>query len=510
MVQNVIHRSHVLPFFLVAGKNKEARSFSQESVLAVVQGCDREAFFPCSGNGNGTSWNNRGSNGNYWSSSLNSATNGRNLNFNSGGVNPQNNNNRFNGFAVRAVQHTLLGILFFLFLLYDTDTSAATSRPLPGLLRCTEAQVDTFIRQEMGIQPKREYGRALRRADIKEIQTSSVEVLYRGLPQKERDICCHVQGQDCTPSLLQLYAPSIRAHIYTGFVFMYKEQRYALWNPANIRVLSEGKPKLAAQMLCDASRHKRLFHAHRPKCIARDCKPYIKKDGYSQDTYTICKDMERCPGFQHALLADTNNSNIGSKEKLRDGRRERKLDRTGSCKVNAESGRWTWASDRKSDKPAFFKRVSQRVRPICKTRTQMQVLWPLCRRCSHSVGRQETSSVPCAEDQAFPVQKTPFGSSYGKTRSVRGTSWIRVPGCIYKTLAHIYVKSHTGTYKEKDRTARLLKTLEGAEKYKQLSWYISTYIIISNSSQTPDDKGNIAYRGVRQWYDKDNRQICIL
>ena len=59
--------------------------------------------FPCSGNGNGSSWNNRGSNGNYWSSSLNSATNGRNLNFNSGGVNPQNNNNRFNGFAVRAV-----------------------------------------------------------------------------------------------------------------------------------------------------------------------------------------------------------------------------------------------------------------------------------------------------------------------------------------------------------------------------------------------------------------------
>ena len=64
-------------------------------------------FFPCSGNGNGSSWNNRGSNGNYWSRSLNSAANGRNLNFNSGGVNPQNNNNRFNGFAVRPVQQSL-------------------------------------------------------------------------------------------------------------------------------------------------------------------------------------------------------------------------------------------------------------------------------------------------------------------------------------------------------------------------------------------------------------------
>ena len=61
-------------------------------------------FFSCSGNGNGRSWNNRGANGNYWSSTFNSARNARNLNFNSGGVNPQNNNNRYNGFALRPVQ----------------------------------------------------------------------------------------------------------------------------------------------------------------------------------------------------------------------------------------------------------------------------------------------------------------------------------------------------------------------------------------------------------------------
>ena len=63
-------------------------------------------FFPASGNRNGTGLNNRGSNGNYWSASLNSSANGYNLNFNSGGVNPANNNNRFNGFSVRAVQHS--------------------------------------------------------------------------------------------------------------------------------------------------------------------------------------------------------------------------------------------------------------------------------------------------------------------------------------------------------------------------------------------------------------------
>jgi len=82
-------------------------------LCALIEGGDRKAF-PCSGNGNGTSWNNRGSNGNYWSSSLNSQTNGRNLNFNGGGVNPQNNNNRFYGFAVRPVQHSTVIILFHL------------------------------------------------------------------------------------------------------------------------------------------------------------------------------------------------------------------------------------------------------------------------------------------------------------------------------------------------------------------------------------------------------------
>ena len=60
--------------------------------------------FTASGNRNGTGLNNRGSNGNYWSASLNSQTNGYNLNFNSGGVSPANYGSRFNGFSVRAVQ----------------------------------------------------------------------------------------------------------------------------------------------------------------------------------------------------------------------------------------------------------------------------------------------------------------------------------------------------------------------------------------------------------------------
>ena len=61
-------------------------------------------FFSASGYGGGTSWGRRGSSGYYWSSSFLSARIARSLIFGSGGVNPQDNGNRFNGFAVRAVK----------------------------------------------------------------------------------------------------------------------------------------------------------------------------------------------------------------------------------------------------------------------------------------------------------------------------------------------------------------------------------------------------------------------
>lgn len=72
----------------------------------VIGGNRLNGFFPAAGNYNGTSLNNSGSNGYYWSSSWYNSSNGYNLNFNSGNVNPQNNNNRYYGFSVRAVQHS--------------------------------------------------------------------------------------------------------------------------------------------------------------------------------------------------------------------------------------------------------------------------------------------------------------------------------------------------------------------------------------------------------------------
>lgn len=61
-------------------------------------------FFPASGYRFGTSLDNRGSNGYYWSSSLYSSAYGASLYFHSGGVNPADYDNRFYGSSVRAVQ----------------------------------------------------------------------------------------------------------------------------------------------------------------------------------------------------------------------------------------------------------------------------------------------------------------------------------------------------------------------------------------------------------------------
>lgn len=100
-------------------KSKSPHGLAQRNSMpaSYQEATGSTLFLPCSGNGNGSSWNNRGSNGNYWSRSLNSATNGRNLNFNSGGVNPQNNNNRFNGFPVRPVQQSLRPSFHFSYLI---------------------------------------------------------------------------------------------------------------------------------------------------------------------------------------------------------------------------------------------------------------------------------------------------------------------------------------------------------------------------------------------------------
>ena len=66
--------------------------------------CDRYVLLPVAGNRNNSngSLNNVGSNGNYWSATVD-GTNARNLNFNSSNAN-MNSNNRANGNSVRCLK----------------------------------------------------------------------------------------------------------------------------------------------------------------------------------------------------------------------------------------------------------------------------------------------------------------------------------------------------------------------------------------------------------------------
>lgn len=61
-------------------------------------------FFPCSGYGNSTAWNTRGTIGYYWSSTYYSSASCRRMYFDSGGVYPKYIDARYLGFAVRAVR----------------------------------------------------------------------------------------------------------------------------------------------------------------------------------------------------------------------------------------------------------------------------------------------------------------------------------------------------------------------------------------------------------------------
>lgn len=83
-------------------------SFSFRHVLSVIA-----SWFPGSGYREKTAGTltNVGVNGNYWSASPNASgsANAGNLNFNnSNGLNPVNNNNRVNGFAVRCVSELMV------------------------------------------------------------------------------------------------------------------------------------------------------------------------------------------------------------------------------------------------------------------------------------------------------------------------------------------------------------------------------------------------------------------
>ena len=89
-------------------KGQRGRWFSGPNLYTASV---HQVFFPAAGYRyyNHGDANNRGNNGNYWSSRTNN-TNANNLYFNSSNVN-MNNNNRANGYSVRCVQNLLLCLL---------------------------------------------------------------------------------------------------------------------------------------------------------------------------------------------------------------------------------------------------------------------------------------------------------------------------------------------------------------------------------------------------------------
>ena len=510
MVQNDIHRPHVLPLLAVMGKIKDTLwSCFVQPLSVIVQGCGRKLFFACSGNGNGSSWNNRGSNGNYWSASFNSAVNARNLNFNSGGVNPQNNNNRYNGFAVRPVQHTLLTILISL-LLYGSDTAAAPSRPLSSILQCEEAQVKKELCKEMGVESQAEHGRAVRRFVLSEIQAHAIEMLHCGLPEEAGDICSRIQRPYRTSSLLQLHAWPVRENIYKGHIQLHQGTWHTLWNRTYHGLLQKGESQLAAEVLCHALGYSRLLHAYCAQEAFGDCRCQSEEDGHTSYQQRHIGYMGRYSRYGICGMADGNYRSAESERELHHMWRPVRLGWTGPSQEHVATGRRSWTSHWQSYEPTLLECVSESVRPIHETRIEVSLLWALCGRCSGCECKQRMAVESGAKDKAIPESGTWFGLTYGQAGGERGASWRRVPGCIHQTLANIYLESCLRAYQEEDCRVRLLEALEDSTLRKFLLRHIQAHKIVQSESKAADDTTNLAHWHLRRGYDQDYRQTYFL
>ena len=505
MVQNDIHRLHVLLFG--AGKIKDALWFCLQSLCAIVQGCSRKLFFACSGNGTGTSWNNRGSNGYYWSSSFNSARNAYNLNFNSGGVTPQNNNNRYNGFAVRPVQHTILTILFLL--IYGTDTSAAITRPLSGILQRKETQVETQLCQDLGEKHEAEHGRPVRRSVLSPIQAITIEMLHRGLSEEEGDLRCRVQGPYSTSSVLQLYTCYIREDIYPRHLFLHQGSWYSLWYRPNNGLLQERKSELAEALLRHESRHQGLFHAHCEKETSGNIYVESAENVFSQDKQRQSENMGRGFGYGLYDMVDRDYRDARSETELHHLWLVGGLGRSGSCEVDASSGGWIRLADRQPDKSAILECLYECVRPVREEGAEMQILWQICRRCSYHQYGQRLAFVVGAGDSDILENGTGIRPAHGQDADCGGASWRGVSWLLYQTLSDLCIESCSGENDNKDSRVRLFKAVESDKKCQLVSGYIQAYFIVQFVPQASYDEADFEIRHIQSKYDQIYRQFLF-
>lgn len=479
MVQKDVHRLSVPLLLGGAGKRQDTRWFIV-SLRDIVKGGNRQTFFPCCGNGNGTSRNNRGSNGNYWSSSLNSQTNGRNLNFNSGGVNPQNNNNRFNGFVGRAVQHSILGILSFT---DDTHTSAVIIGLVCCLLFGTETQGGTVLRKEMGVKSETEHGGTVRRPLLSEVQTSPFEMLHSGLSEEEGDLRSDVQGQNSTPSVFQLYAQPVREDVHTGLLLVHQGAWHTLWYRTYNGYVSERVTQLAEEVLCDAPRHQRLLYAHRQVKAAGDCCCQSEEDVHTSYQQRYIGYMGRYSRHGIRRMADGNYRSTESERELHHLWRPVRLGWAGPSKEYVATGRRHWTSHWQSYEPTLLKCVSKSVRPIHETRIEVSLLWALCGRCSGCECKQRMAIESGAKDKAIPESGARTGFAYRETCRERGASWCRVPWGVHKAVPHVHVTPLPHPYGGEDSGYGLLEAMEGDTQCELLSRYHGAYVFIQDKTE---------------------------
>ena len=465
-------------------------------------------FFACSGFGNGSSWNNRGSNGNYWSSSFNSARNARNLNFNSGGVNPQNNNNRYNGFAVRPVQLTILTILFLL--IYGTDTSAAITRSVSGILQREETQVETLLCQGLGEKPETEHGRPVRRFVLSPLQAVTIEMLRRGLSEEEGDICCRVQGSHSTSSVLQLYSWPVRENIYPRHLFMYQGSWYSLWYWPNKGLLQEGISELAETLLRHEHRHQGLFHAHCEKEALGDRYEESDEDVFPQDKQRQSEDMGRGFGYGLYDMADRDYRHARSETELHHLWLVGGLGRSGSCEVYAPFGRWIRLTDRQPDKSAIQQCLFECVRPVHEESAEMSLLRTVCGRCSHHQRGQRMASVFGAGDTEIPESGIGLRLAHGQATDFGGASWRGVSWLLHQALSDLYLESCFGENDNKDLRVRLLKAEESHQERQLVSGYIQACCLVQSVPQAPYDETDSKIRHIQSRYDQVYRQFFIL
>lgn len=164
---------------------------------------------------------NMGGNGNYWSYASNSQANARNLNFNSGGLYPLNNNNRSNGFSVRPSRA------------FERWPDVCFSSMKYSFKQIHEMVVFAYLKareEERGTLAQLEFELDLER----NIKILALELYHRQWRPQPLDWFVHLD-----PTVREVFAPKFRDRIVSHVLFMMLSpifERYFIFDSHSCRV----------------------------------------------------------------------------------------------------------------------------------------------------------------------------------------------------------------------------------------------------------------------------------